>query len=583
MFEMRWALQGLGCVIWVSALAAFLPAHAQSDRNPITVFPSDARSAGFSSDFSISAADYYRLRDVTQMNLAVDLGTDGHGDLALVRFDVFDRESRIIVVEDGHETLAPLPETALFTGQLVGWPDSSAYVSVSPYGVYGFVQTSERQWIISSGPAASGWATLLYDPAAVPADYLNIVDFVCNLDTSDPAAWYSGEPMGGSAGGSPCRYFRLAVETDYEFLANPFGGNQSAASAYVATLFGAVSQIYSRDVNTRVYVSFLRFWATPNDPWTAGNTSSQLDQFRTYWIENMGGEFRHLTHFLSGRGLGGGVAYLNALCVFSIRYGLSANMAGYFPYPIQNNHPQNWDLMVVAHEIGHNFGAPHTHDMGIDYCAYGDCSVTPNGTIMSYCHLCSGGMSNVRMEFHARTINEEMMPFIETEAPCNLIVVPPIFTVQPVSAAPLCGTNVALNSEAVTLGPIAFRWLRNGIELVDGPNYQGATTPTLTILNVSQELAGNYVSSATNICEQTTTSAVAVVAPRCFTRGDCNCDGVIDNFDLDAFVLALINPISFSIEYPQCDPLAADINGDGVVTNFDIDPFIHCLIAGACE
>ena len=278
-----------------------------------------------------------------------------------------------------------------------------------------------------------------------------------------------------------------------------------------------------------------------------------------------------------GRALGGGVAYLNALCVFSIRYGLSANMAGYFPYPIQNNHPQNWDLMVVAYEIGHNFGAPHTHDMGIDYCAYGDCSVTPNGTIMSYCHLCSGGMANVRMEFHARTINEEMMPFIENEAPCNLVVVPPIFTVQPTNANPLCGATVVLHSEAVTLGPIVYRWRKNGVDLSDGPFVSGATTTTLTLTDVSEADSGNYVLSATSICEQTTTSAVAAVTPRCFLRGDCNCDGTIDNFDLDAFVLALINPLSFSIEYPQCDPLAADINGDGVVTNFDIDPFVLCL------
>jgi hypothetical protein len=60
--------------------------------------------------------------------------------------------------------------------------------------------------------------------------------------------------------------------------------------------------------------------------------------------------------------------------------------------------------MVFMHETGHSFGSPHTHDFNppIDGCASGDCSVTPNGTIMSYCHLCSGGLSNVLMEFHSR-------------------------------------------------------------------------------------------------------------------------------------------------------------------------------------
>lgn len=576
----HWVMGRALCVVWVLAAAA---AQAQTGREPLIESAVESPPAtSYASEFPLTPADYDRLRDAEQTRIMVDLGSESRAELALVRFDVFDGESRIVIVENGLERPLPSPDAALFTGRIIGQPDTSAYLSISPYGVYGFILASDRQLVISSGPPGAGWATTLYDPAAVPPGYLNLLDFACATDTSDLSNWYSRENTDGAAGSSPCRYFRLAVETDYEFLANPFGGNSSAASAYVATLFGAVSQIYSRDVNTRVYVSFLRFWATPDDPWTAGSTSSQLDQFRTYWIENMGGEFRHLTHFLSGRALGGGVAYLNALCVFSIRYGLSANMAGYFPYPIQNNHPQNWDLMVVAHEIGHNFGAPHTHDMGIDYCAYGDCSVTPNGTIMSYCHLCSGGMANVRMEFHARTINEEMMPFIENEAPCNLVVVPPIFTVQPGSANPLCGATVVLHSEAVTLGPIVYRWRRNGIDLNDGPFVSGATTTTLTLTNVSEADSGNYVLSATSICEQTTTSEVAAVTPRCFLRGDCNCDGTIDNSDLDAFVLALINPLSFSIEYPQCDPLAADINGDGVVTNFDVDPFIHCLVTGAC-
>ena len=68
--------------------------------------------------------------------------------------------------------------------------------------------------------------------------------------------------------------------------------------------------------------------------------------------------------------------------------------------------------------------------------------------------------------------------------------------------------------------------------------------------------------------------------------GDLNCDGAIDNFDIDPFVLALTsageNPpfASYNAAYPDCDPLLADINGDGVVNNFDIDPFVELLTNG---
>ena len=102
-----------------------------------------------------------------------------------------------------------------------------------------------------------------------------------------------------------------------------------------------------------------------------------------------------------GGGLGGGVAWLGVVCNPDWGYALSANLGSNFPYPMENNNPQNWDLMVFMHELGHNFGAPHTHDLDpiYDDCANGDCTITPDATIMSYCHLCSGGLANIRLEF----------------------------------------------------------------------------------------------------------------------------------------------------------------------------------------
>lgn len=59
--------------------------------------------------------------------------------------------------------------------------------------------------------------------------------------------------------------------------------------------------------------------------------------------------------------------------------------------------------------------------------------------------------------------------------------------------------------------------------------------------------------------------------------GDLNCDGIINNFDIDPFVLALTNPPAYQAQYPNCDINRADINGDGSVNNFDIDPFVELL------
>ena len=67
--------------------------------------------------------------------------------------------------------------------------------------------------------------------------------------------------------------------------------------------------------------------------------------------------------------------------------------------------------------------------------------------------------------------------------------------------------------------------------------------------------------------------------------GDANCDGVFDNFDMDAFTLAATyGQAAWEQSYggEGCDYLCVnDVNGDGVVDNFDVSRFIELLVAMA--
>ena len=62
--------------------------------------------------------------------------------------------------------------------------------------------------------------------------------------------------------------------------------------------------------------------------------------------------------------------------------------------------------------------------------------------------------------------------------------------------------------------------------------------------------------------------------------GDLNCDGVLDAFDIDPFVLALTDPATYELTFPDCNIMNADCNEDGIVDAFDIDPFVELLTGG---
>ena len=63
------------------------------------------------------------------------------------------------------------------------------------------------------------------------------------------------------------------------------------------------------------------------------------------------------------------------------------------------------------------------------------------------------------------------------------------------------------------------------------------------------------------------------------TVGDVNCDGAINNFDVDAFVMAMTEPQDYAATYPYCDRMLADIDQNGTINSFDIDPFVALLTA----
>lgn len=350
--------------------------------------------------------------------IAFPLSDGSLADLQLSRADGLTADARIVVMErDARGTLVervlPRPNLNCFSGTVVGDPAARVFIGSGDCGIHGYIQSHGKTHLISSGPFGAGLPVLVSDAATLPFD---ASDVSCGASSLD-------QPEGGDGGlagaaDAPCRQARVAIDTDTEYLSVTFGGNTSAAAAYAELLFTAVREICSADLNLRPAIGYLRLWGT-EDPWTATDMCGQLGEFRTYWEANEGGVSRHEAHLINGRGLGGGCAWLSAMCV-NYAYACSANLGGSFPYPIVHHDHGNWDLMVVAHEFGHNLGAPHTHDQvgSPEYCGDNDCSNAWAGTIMSYCHGCSGGMSNVSMTY-AQVSIDAILSYLPN-APCDM-------------------------------------------------------------------------------------------------------------------------------------------------------------------
>ena len=63
----------------------------------------------------------------------------------------------------------------------------------------------------------------------------------------------------------------------------------------------------------------------------------------------------------------------------------------------------------------------------------------------------------------------------------------------------------------------------------------------------------------------------------CSQRGDLNCDGEVNAFDIEPFLVALFDPDDYAIQYPDCNINNADTNGDGSIDAFDIESFLELL------
>lgn len=228
------------------------------------------------------------------------------------------------------------------------------------------------------------------------ADLLTEIGQFCGLDIAQTPRIPKTESSSTLTASGP-RLARVAIDADDTFAA--LFPSSADAAGYVAQLIAAVSAIYERDFDLRLTLGQVRIFTVP-PPFSADD----LGGFASYWETQEDTSRFDIVHLFSARRdlPYGGVAFLSGTC--SGAFGIDAALNGFFPSPVPQSNRFVWDILVVAHEMGHNLGTLHTHDQSqydplIDSCAFGFQST---GTIMSYCHTTQGGILNTDLRMHRR-------------------------------------------------------------------------------------------------------------------------------------------------------------------------------------
>lgn len=129
-------------------------------------------------------------------------------------------------------------------------------------------------------------------------------------------------------------------------------------------------------------------------------------------------------------------------------------------------------------------------------------------------------------------------------------------------------------------GARAFIWdaehgLRNLTDVLTGE--YGMDLTGWTLLEATGISRDGRVICGNGIGPEFTTGWVVRLPPHVL-RGDANCDGRVNNFDIDAFVLHLVDPAAYGELFPVCPASNSDCNQDGQIDNFDIDAFVALLL-----
>ncbi|MCH4830119.1 MULTISPECIES: reprolysin-like metallopeptidase [Flavobacterium] len=261
---------------------------------------------------------------------------------------------------------AKYPQIRSYIGIGIDNPTSTAYFSMSPLGF--------KSMTLNAGKSASFIEPYSKDLKTYSvykkADKKeNLSPFECKvIDKIEPSFKVSGTNLRPNADDGTLRTFRLALSVTGEYTTY-FGGTVAQALAAINATMTRVNGVFEKDFNTRMNLiannDVLIYTNASTDPYSVASTGSGgawNTELQNNLTNTIGNGAYDIGHLFGASGGGGNAGCIGCICVDDTSSTTDQNKGSGYTSP-GDGIPQgdNFDIDYVAHEMGHQFGANHTH------------------------------------------------------------------------------------------------------------------------------------------------------------------------------------------------------------------------------
>lgn len=267
-------------------------------------------------------------------------------------------------------------EIELYRGEISGLPDSWARISRHGDDVSGIIFDGAELYVLEpfrsvakllATPSAGDGATIVYRWGDTVGPLADAVRSRAPTEEGQAPGAALLEHITAAAVISPPQQIDVGFIGDFEFWEH----HQAFSSSHLLSIANIVDGIFGEQTGVFIAVPQVQVFEAAEDPFSSSDPPALLAELEDHKFQSPELQPLGLAHLFTRRDLEEsegqivGIANIGALC--QPRFGVGLTQATF---------GLGGDALVAAHEIAHNFGAPHDTEAG------SPCSGAPPGHIM---------------------------------------------------------------------------------------------------------------------------------------------------------------------------------------------------------